>query len=123
MRFSSRQLPAMFAHCLLPAFATILSIGLCSRTAHADTQWSGFQSVGSGVSVSFAQVNRDTWTWKFRNDEDTTITYMDFKYTDSKGDHKDTLPGSLGPHKVFGGWAAFTASSRPTIEISKIKRK
>lgn len=90
----------------------------------AEENWSTWRSfVGENVSVSFSQVNRETWTWKFRNDGGTAITYMAFQYADKDGSHNDVLPFTLQPGQAFGGWAAFTASSNPTIRIVKITRK
>lgn len=88
--------------------------------------WSPWQSLGSGVSISVSQVNHTTWTWKFRNDGPGTITYMEFAYTDSEGDHKgglNVLPTSLKQGEVHGGWTSFTASSLPQVRIVKIERK
>jgi hypothetical protein len=48
---------------------------------------------------------------------------MQFEYTDKDGTHPDVLPMNLKPGEVFGGWAAFTASSNPTIRILKITKK
>lgn len=94
-----------------------------TRRAPVANCWSPWYGIGNDVSVSVCQVSSDTWTWKFRNDGSTTITYMTFGYTDKDGDHPDILPGSLRPGAVIGGWAAFTASSRPTrIWIKEIQR-
>ena len=102
-----------------------LGLGLLATTVQADegrwSSWRGFDS--ELVSVSFSQVERDTWTWKFRNDGGQTITYMKFQYTDKDGSHSDVLPVDLKPHAVHGGWASFTASSNPTIRILELKRK
>ena len=90
----------------------------------AAQNWSEWQSFGSSVnvSVSFAQVPGNTlWTWRFRNDGAVAVTYMDFNYSDDTGQHKDTFPGTLNPGQILGGWAAFTASSNPTITITKIQ--
>ena len=84
-------------------------------TAQAEDKWSSFEDIGQGVSVSYCQVSKTMWTWKFRNDQQTTITYLAFTYSDKDGAHRDIFPGSLAGGKAFGGWAAFTASSRPTI--------
>jgi hypothetical protein len=90
----------------------------------SDGEWSDWEYLTDEVSVSFLQVQGDTWTWRFRNDSDvTTITYLSFKYTDSEGEHGDVLPGSLSPRSVFGGWAAFTASSEPTITLKEVDRR
>ena len=101
----------------------LLLVGLAAATPTARADWSTWQDVGNGVWVSYTQVNRDTWTWKFKNVGTTTITYMRFTYEDKDGEHPDILPGSLRPNAVIGGWAAFTASSRPTINIVEINRR
>jgi hypothetical protein len=106
------------------ALAATLSIMSMPRNVRADDSWSTWQSFEHArVSVSFNQVNKETWTWKFRNDGADTITFMEFEYTDKTGTHHDVLPGSLKPGHVFGGWAAFTASSNPSIHITKVTRK
>jgi hypothetical protein len=61
-------------------------------------------------------------TWEFRNDGATTITYMDYYYTDSTGQHTDVFPGTLKPGQVFGGWAAFTGVGSTSITIKTIQR-
>jgi hypothetical protein len=117
----------------------LCSVGMCVlllgtigmgfvRSAEAKTDntgdWSSWQYLTDLVSVSYNQVEHDVWTWKFRNESNsTTITYMSFKYWDEDGEHSDVLPVRLEPGEVFGGWAAFTASSRPTIAITEIERE
>jgi hypothetical protein len=106
-----------------------VAILAAAASAYADN-WSWFYSLTNNVSVSFAPVNGNTYTWKFRNDGYDTIHYMEFSYSyidANTGLYKtdtDVLPGSLRPGQVFGGWAAFTAVSRtqPTIRITKIDR-
>ena len=102
-----------------------LTIGASAPSALADEgQWSSWRSFDSEeVSVSFNQVKRDTWTWKFRNDGNRTITYMKFQYTDKDGTHSDLLPANLKPKAVHGGWTSFTASSNPSIRILEMKRQ
>jgi hypothetical protein len=107
---------------LLTLFLGMLSISTLEARAWSG-DWSTWDYLSNQVSVSYNQVQRDTWTWKFRNEGVTTIKYMSFKYWDKDGEHRDVLPGSLRPGEVFGGWAAFTASSRPTIVITEIERK
>jgi len=88
--------------------------------------WTPWYSLSGGydhVSVSVCRIDRETWTWKFRNDDSRTITDLEFEYTDASGTHSDVLPGSLKPYGVFGGWAAFTANSRPLIVIKKVTRE
>ena len=41
-------------------------------------EWSYFSYLGNSVSVSFNQVDATTYTWKFRNDASSRITYMEF---------------------------------------------
>ena len=108
---------------LFTLFLGMLSIStLQVRAGSGD--WSTWDYLSNQVSVSYNQVQRDTWTWKFRNESaDTTITYMSFKYRDKDGEHTDVFPGRLRPGEAFGGWSAFTASSRPTIVITAIERK
>jgi len=48
---------------------------------------------------------------------------MTFTYTDVDGEHPDVLHGSLAPGKVYGGWGAYAASSRPIIVITEIRRE
>ena len=102
---------------------TLLALFVGIHNATADVSWSYWQPLGQQVSVSFSEVpGSSTWTWKFRNDGATAITYMDFYYTDNTGKHTDVLPGRLNPGQTFGGWAAFTASSAPIILIKTIQR-
>jgi hypothetical protein len=104
--------------------ALALPILLVSALAFAGN-WSMWQSFSNnaGVSVSFSDVDSETYTWRFRNDGERTITFLSFEYTDKDGTHSDVLPGDLAPHAIFGGWAAFTASSRPTIRLLKVTRQ
>lgn len=113
------------------AFATsFAAVGM----AQNQEEWSNYISLGQGVSVSFLVVNKRTnkpsdWTWRFRNDGSTTITELEFDYVEHKFIQTETkhdiFPGTLEPGKSFGGWAAFLAESegRPTINITKIRRK
>jgi hypothetical protein len=107
--------------------AAIFAIALASIAsprilAAQGAGWTSWFSIGNSVSVSFKQVSSDIWTWKFRNDASRALTYLEFEYTDRKGDHRDVHPGSLGPGKVMGGWAAFTATGKPSrIRILKVK--
>ena len=96
--------------------------GLLSLSACA-SHWSSWSSIGEDVSVSYTQLSRGTWTWKFRNDGSTSITFMTFTYADASGEHPGVLPGSLQPGIVYGGWGAYSASSPPIISIKEIKRK
>ena len=114
-----------------PAFSRIfvgaalaLALGSVATETKADTgEWSRWRSFDRAhVSVSFLQVNRNTFTWKFRNDGASTITYMKFEYEDNDGTHVDFLPGSLRPNAAIGGWAAFTAVSMPTIRLVEVTR-
>ncbi len=107
---------------LLVVAVLSLMFTLGRRPAEGDPNWSPWQRFNGGapVSVSFTQVNRDTWTWKFRNDGARPIVLLKFQYTDRDGTHADILPGDLQPGQVFGGWAAFTASSSPTIRLTQI---
>jgi len=107
----------------------VVAILAAAASAYA-TNWSPFYSVTNNVSASFAPVDATTYTWKFRNDGLTTITYMEFTYsyvdanTGLYKTGKDVLPGTLRSGEVFGGWSAFTAVSRsqPLITITKINR-
>lgn len=106
----------------------ILCLLLFGLTTTVWGGWGPWSDLGSFVSVSYSQVNGNTWTWKFRNDGSSTITYMEFKYTDSLGVHQgglNVLPFDLKPGQAFGGWTAFasTGSSRPSVAITKIQRK
>ncbi|MGA2248782.1 MAG: hypothetical protein ABSH48_27825 [Verrucomicrobiota bacterium] len=93
------------------------------RQAAADVSWGNWQSLGNSVSVRFTQVTgTTTMTWEFRNDGATTITYMDYYYTDTTGQHTDVFPGTLKPGQVFGGWAAFTGNGSTSISIKTIQR-
>lgn len=105
--------------------------------ADDDPCWSYFTPLGNSISVSFCKVKNasrdeegDTWTWKFRNDGYDTISYLEYTYTEyhidyTNEEHNDYFPGTLGPGKIFGGWAAFTAESTrsPTLRIKKIERR
>jgi hypothetical protein len=103
----------------------ILAVTLCgllSLSAGA-SDWSEWSSIGDDVSLSYMQLTRETWTWRFRNDGSTAITFMTFTYTDAEGEHADVLPGSLAPGKVYGGWGAYAASSPPIIVIKEMRRE
>jgi hypothetical protein len=113
---------------LLVVLGAVLFCGWQVPSARADSTWSTWQSFGNGVSVSFKQVDRAIWTWKFRNDDEfRTITSMSFNVSDDSGAHGDSLPGILRPGNVFGGWAAFTADAtvpeRIVIRITHIEWK
>ena len=111
----------MKKHILFTIFLGMLSVPTLQARVG---DWSTWDNLSNEVSVSYNQVQRDTWTWKFRNESAvSTITYMTFKYWDKDGEHRDVFPGRLRPGEVFGGWSAFTASSRPTIAITAIERK
>lgn len=109
-------------------FASIL--GLSVLPAHAEN-WGQYTYLGSGVSVSFAQVSYDTYTWKFRNDFSRRIIYMEFRYSYIDADtgilqiDTDVLPVTLGSGEVIGGWTVFTSNSRvpPLITVMKIERE
>jgi hypothetical protein len=96
--------------------------GLLSSCA-SPTDWREWSSIGDDVSLSYSQLTKQTWTWRFRNDGSTAITFMTFTYTDVDGEHPDVLHGSLAPGKVYGGWGAYAASSRPMIVIKEIQRE
>lgn len=100
-----------------------LATPLLVKVVHA-SNFGPYSYLSNEVSVSYAQISRDTWTWKFLNNSNTTtVTSMTFQYTDTKGQHQGVLPGSLKPRASSGGVSAFTASSRPTITIKAIKRE
>jgi hypothetical protein len=103
----------------------IIALALCGllSSCASPTDWREWWSIGDDVSVSYAQITKQTWTWRFRNDGSTDITYMTFTYIDANGEHSDVLPGSLAPGKVYGGWGAYAASSRPMIVIKEIRRE
>jgi hypothetical protein len=121
---------------LLLASASILignAAPIPGAAALQDPCWSEFVSMGNGLSISFCEVNKrktspSDWTWKFRNDESTTVTFLKFDYIEHKGQtqerHHDIFPGSLKAGKVFGGWAAFLATSdaRPEVIVAEMKR-
>jgi len=99
----------------------VILCGLLSLSACA-SNWSVWSSIGDDVSLSYTRLNKETWTWRFRNDGSTAITFMTFTYTDANGEHSNVLPGSLQPGAVYGGWGAYAASSPPNIVIKEIKR-
>ena len=110
----------------------VLCIALVIALASAYAgSWSTFLTCGSAVSVSYAKVDDKTYTWKFRNDGDRRITYLKFSYSYQDADtnqpktETDTLPGSLKPGEILGGWAAFTANARsqPAIKILQTDRE
>ncbi|BCM92470.1 hypothetical protein IAD21_04350 [Abditibacteriota bacterium] len=116
------QMDKMKKAVFLFAFAFTLVVAACVNAAYA-SNFGPYSYVSHEVSVSYAQIKGDTWTWRFLNNSDsTTITYMAFKYRDKDGEHANILPGQLKPGAAFGGRAIFTASSRPTIIIKEIKR-
>jgi hypothetical protein len=99
--------------------------------------WTSWRPIDytNGVSARFRIVQRDyrngmpLWTWQLKNDESSTITYMEFTYTDYSSryesrERKDILPRDLTQGDSVGGWAAFTAVApyEPTLRITKIKR-
>ena len=98
-------------------------------------EWKYWVYAGNGVSVRFKIVQRNyengypLWTWQFKNDLSSKITYLKFEYTEYKGysseKHTDFFPGSLGGGETFGGWSAFTATStiQPSIRIVEIDRQ
>jgi hypothetical protein len=75
---------------------------LSSLSARA-SEWSAWSSIGDDVSLSYTQLTKETWTWRFRNDGSTAITFMTFTYTDADGEHPGVLPGSLEPGMVDPG--------------------
>jgi hypothetical protein len=111
-------------HMNMNAIKCAVFICVCSSSVALAESWSRWEPFANGadVSVSVSRVNKDTWTWRFRNDGPRTITFMTFEYSDKDGTHKDVLPGNLAPHAVFGGWSAFTASSSPHVHLTKVKR-
>jgi hypothetical protein len=97
-------------------------------------EWGYWVYLGNGVSVRFKIVQRNyengnpLWTWQFRNDLSSKITYLKFEYTEYKPyseKHTDYFPGSLRGGETFGGWSAFTATStiQPSIRIVEIERE
>jgi hypothetical protein len=98
-------------------------------------EWGYWVYVSNGVSVRFKIVQRNyengnpLWTWQFKNDLGSKITYLKFEYTEYKGysaeKHTDYFPGSLRGGETFGGWSAFTATStiQPSIRIVEIERE
>ena len=101
----------------------VFVVGLLHLRPAVAGDWQPWQSAGNGVSVSFKQVNKDTWTWRFRNDAASTITFLEFSYDDN-GPHTDVLPATLASGESFGGWSAFTASSpRINLRLTKVKRE
>jgi hypothetical protein len=128
-----KYLIAICVTVLALSFAGSVTAQTKSTDAKEDPCWSDFYTLGSGVSVSFCEVNKrnhsgSDWTWRFRNDESTTITLLEFTYTEQSflviEKKHDVFPGDLKPGRSFGGWAAFlaTSDSRPMITIDKIKR-
>ena len=103
----------------------IIAIILCCLVSLSGcaSAWSSWSSIGEDVSLSYMQLTKWTWTWKFRNDGPTSVTFMTFTYSDANGEHPDVLPGSLQPGAVYGGWGAYAASSPPIIVIREIRRK
>jgi hypothetical protein len=112
------------------SYFAMVVIVITIACAFAD-EWSYFVPVGNSVSTSFARVDATTYTWRFRNDGYNKVKYMEFAYSyidAGDGQYKtdtDVLPGSLSPGEVFGGWAAFTATTRaqPSIRITRIERE
>ncbi len=117
----SRALALML--CLTPVTMITQAQSHSIRTSFFKEEWSGWEALGQGVAVSYCEVDKKTWTWRFRNDGTTTITNMTFSYRDKDGTHPDLIPGSLKPREVFGGWASFTSSSKPTITLKTVTRK
>jgi hypothetical protein len=103
----------------------IIAVTLCGLLclSACASDWSAWSSMGDDVSLSYTQLTKETWTWRFRNDGSTAITFMTFTYTDANGEHPDVLPGSLQPGEVYGGWGAYAASSPAIIVIKEIKRQ
>jgi hypothetical protein len=88
-----------------------------SLTASAG-DWGSWERFGdTGISIRFAQVNRTTCTWAFRNDSSRVLKTLRFRIDDTNAEtgqsesSNDLIPFSLRPGQSVGGWAAFTAEA------------
>jgi len=95
---------------------TMLVTCLSSVTQAGD--WSEWRPFGTtGISIRFAQVNRTTCTWAFRNDSSRVLKSMSFRIDDINAESgrpeqsSDQIPWSLRPGQSIGGWTAFTAEA------------
>lgn len=84
--------------------------------AHADwAQWRPFGN--TGISIRFAQVNRTTCTWAFRNDSARTLSALTFKIDNINAEtgavehSSDLIPYPLRPGQSIGGWTTFSADA------------
>jgi hypothetical protein len=111
---------------------TFICVALAAAMAGSlASDWTPFSYVSNGVSVSFARVANDTYTWKFHNGSSERIRYMKFSYSyidAATGRYKtdtDVIPSPLRPGETFGGWAAYTANTRsqPTIRIVEVETR
>ena len=95
---------------------TIALVVSCCPFAHAD--WGNWESFGStGLSIRFAQVNRTTCTWAFRNDSSRTLKAFRFRIDDTNAESgqaetsTDLIPYALRPGQSVGGWTTFSADA------------
>jgi hypothetical protein len=110
----------------------VVMLAISGAIQAADRGHAPWRSIGHNVSVRVWAVRgvRNTWSWDFRNDGSSTITYMTFNYVAYHPDgttstHGDIVPFDLRPGQAVGGWIAFAADSvsEPAIFIKQISTR
>jgi hypothetical protein len=93
--------------------------------AHKDAGWGPWAFLANtGVAVSVTHVDSKTLTWEFFNGRPDKITTLNFTYSYVDADtgqnvtKSDTVPLPLKPGDGLGGWTAYTANTRGTINIA-----
>lgn len=91
---------------------------------HKDPVWGPWQLLGNtGVAVSVSRVDSKTLTWEFFNGRPDRVTSLNFNYSYVDADsgqnttQKDVVPVTLKPGDALGGWTAYTANTRGSINI------
>jgi hypothetical protein len=104
-------------------FASIVVLFL-TITCLAQSSWTPWQSFSNnGLAISYGRVNATTVTWKFKNTAGCTIQPFNLQYsyvdanTGQYMTQNDVMPEALRPGQEFGGWSAFTANTRGSIQV------
>lgn len=93
--------------------------------AHKDAGWGPWAFLSTtGVAVSVSHVDSKTLTWEFFNGRPDKVTTLNFTYsyidadTGQNATKSDIVPLTLKPGDGLGGWTAYTANTRGTIDIA-----